>query len=90
MINDISLLDNNFIVIVVCLVLKLETLRIPYMNTSLFDIRLISLKILDPTQLVIMSGNKIYEGNLSVDRGLSTLGVIREMSHVFLLKQIPS
>ena len=47
MVNDISLSDNDFIIPVVYLVLRLETPMIFYMSTSFFDIRLIGLEVLD-------------------------------------------
>ena len=56
-IDNISLLDIDFIISVVYLVLKLKTQRISFMSTLLFDTRLIGLKVSYIAQLVIMSDN---------------------------------
>ena len=45
MVDDTSLLDNNFIVPIMYMVLRLETPRMSYMSTSLFNIELICLKV---------------------------------------------
>ena len=47
-IDDTSLLDNDSIVQVVYLILKLDTPRMPYMSTPLFDTELIGLKVSYP------------------------------------------
>ena len=49
MVDDTSLSDNDFVVSIVCLVLRLETLRMLYMGTLLFDTKLIGLKVSDLT-----------------------------------------
>ena len=53
MVDDALLLDSDYVVLVVYLVLRLETLRMSYMSTSFFDIGLIGLDVPDLTQLVI-------------------------------------
>ena len=63
MIDDTSLLDNDSIVPVVYLVLRLETPRMSCMSTPLFDTGLIGLKISDLAQPVIESGSQPYESN---------------------------
>ena len=45
MVNDTSLLDNDFIVPIVYLVLRFKTSMIPYLSTPFFDIRFIGLKV---------------------------------------------
>ena len=62
MVNDALLSNNDSIVLVVYLVLRLETPRMFYMSAPLFDTRLIGLNVLDLVQLVIGSGNRPYEG----------------------------
>ena len=57
MVKDTLLSGSNFIILVVYLVLRLETLRMSYMSTPLFNIRLIDLEVLDLAQLVIGSGS---------------------------------
>ena len=47
MVDDALLLDNDSIVLVVYLILRLETPMMPYMSALLFDIRLIGLDIPD-------------------------------------------
>ena len=54
--------NNDFIVLVVYIVLRLEILRMLCMNTLLFDIRLIGLEVSDLAQSVIESGNQPYKG----------------------------
>ena len=61
MVNDTSLSNNDFIVLVVYLVLRLETSRMSCMSTPLFDTRLIGMKVPDLAQPVIQSGNEPYE-----------------------------
>ena len=59
---DVALLLNSyFVVLVVYLVVRLETPRMSCMSTPLFDTGLICLKILDPAQPVIESGNQPYK-----------------------------
>ena len=62
MVNDTLLLDSNFIIPMVYLVLRLKTLRMYYINTSLFDTRFIGLEVLDLAQSIIESGNQPYKG----------------------------
>ena len=47
MVDDALLSDNDSVVLVVYLVLRLETPRMSSMSTPLFDTRLIGLKVLD-------------------------------------------
>ena len=47
MVDDVLFSNSDFVVIVVYLVLRLETPRMSYMSTSLFDTRFISLNVLD-------------------------------------------
>ena len=61
-VDDALLSDSESVALVVYLVLKLETLRISCMSTSLFDIRLIGLEVSDLLQPVIGSGSQPYEG----------------------------
>ena len=61
MVDDALLLDNDSVVLVVYLVLRLETPRMSCMSAPLFDTRLIGLDILDLVQLAIMSGSRPYE-----------------------------
>ena len=49
MVDDALLLDSDFVVPVVYLVLRLETLRMFCMSTPLFDTRLRGLEILNLT-----------------------------------------
>ena len=62
MVDDALLSDNNSVVLVVYLVLRLETLRMSCMSAPLFDTRLIGLAVPDLVQLVIGSGSRPYEG----------------------------
>ena len=62
MVDDALLSDNDSVVLVVYLVLRLETPRMSCMSAPLFDTRLIGLTILDLVQLVIGSGSRPYEG----------------------------
>ena len=64
MVDDALLSDNDSVVLVVYLVLRLETPRMSYMSAPLFDTRLIGLAIPDLIQLVIGSGSRPYEGYL--------------------------
>ena len=45
MVDNALLLDNNFVVLVVYLVLRLETPRMSCMSAPLFDTRLIGLAV---------------------------------------------
>ena len=47
MVNDTLLSDSNSVDLVMYLVLRLETQRMSYMNTPLFDIGLIDLEVPD-------------------------------------------
>ena len=62
MVDNTLLLDSNFIVLVVYLALRPETLRMPYMSTPLFDTRLVGLKVINQVQPVIGSDSQSYEG----------------------------
>ena len=62
MVDDALLSDNNSVVLVVYLVLRLETPRMSCMSAPLFDTRLIGLAIPNLVQLVIGSGSRPYEG----------------------------
>lgn len=56
--DDVLLLNNNFIVLVVYLVLRLEISK----STSLFDIELIGLEVSNLAQLIINNDSQPYEG----------------------------
>ena len=45
MVDDVLLLDNDSVILVVYLVLRLKTPRISYISTSLFDTGLIDLEV---------------------------------------------
>ena len=62
MVDDVLLSDNDYVVPVIYLVLRLETPRMSYMSTPLFDTRLIGQKVPDLAQLVIGSGSQPYKG----------------------------
>ena len=62
MIDDALLLDSDFVVPMVYLVLRLGTLKMSCMSAPLFDTRLIGLAVPDLVQLVIGSGSRHYEG----------------------------
>ena len=62
MVDDALLSDNDSVVLVVYLVLRLETPRMSCMSAPLFDTRLIGLVVPDLVQLVIESGSRSYEG----------------------------
>ena len=62
MVDDALLSDNDSVVLVVYLVLRLETPKMSYMSAPLFDTRLIGLAVPDLVQLVIGSGSRPYEG----------------------------
>ena len=53
MVDDTSLLDSNSVVLVVYLVFRLEIPMISYMNTPLFDTRLIGLDVSDLVQPIL-------------------------------------
>ena len=57
MVDNTSLSDNDSIILVVYLVLRLEIPNMSYMSTPLFDIKLIGLEVLDLIQSVIGSGS---------------------------------
>ena len=61
MVDDASLLDRDFVILVVYLVLRLKTPRIYCMSIPLFDTKLISLEVLDLAQSVIGSDSQPYE-----------------------------
>ena len=62
MVDDALLSDNDSVVLVVYLVLRLETPRMSCMSAPLFDTRLIGLAVPDLVQLVIESGSRPYKG----------------------------
>ena len=62
MVDDALLLDNDFVVLVVYLVFRLETSRMSCMSAPLLDTRLIGLDVLDIVQPVIESASQPYEG----------------------------
>ena len=62
MVDDALLSDNDSVVLVVYLVLRLETPRMSCMSAPLFDTILISLAVPNLVQLVIGSGSRPYEG----------------------------
>ena len=62
MVDDALLSDNDSVVLVVYLVLRLETSRMSCMSAPLFDTRLIGLAVPDLVQLVIGSGSRPYKG----------------------------
>ena len=47
MVDDVILPDNDFVVLVMYLVLRLKTPRISYMSTPLFDTGFIGLEVPD-------------------------------------------
>ena len=49
MVDDISLSDNNLVILVMRLVLRLKTPMMSCMSTSFFDTRLIGLEVSDLT-----------------------------------------
>ena len=57
MVDNTSLSNNDSVILVVYLVLRLEIPRMSYMSTPLFDIKLIGLEVLDLIQSVIGSGS---------------------------------
>ena len=57
MVDNTSLSDNDSVILVVYLVLRLEIPNMSYMSTPLFDIKLIGLEVLDLIQSVIGSGS---------------------------------
>ena len=61
-VDDALLSNNNFVVLVVYIVFRLEILRMSCMSAPLFDTRLIGLAVPDLVQLVIGSGSRPYEG----------------------------
>ena len=61
MVDDTSLLNSDSTIPMVYLVLRLDTLRMSYMSTQLFDTRLIDLKVLDLAYSVIESDSQLYE-----------------------------
>ncbi|CAL9128542.1 unnamed protein product [Musa textilis] len=63
MIDDTLLLNNDSVVLVACLVLRLETPRMSCISTLLFDTGLIGLEVSDLAQPIIESDNQPYEGN---------------------------
>ena len=62
MVDDALLSNNDSVVLVVYLVLRLETPRMSCMSSTFFDTRLIGLNVPDLVQSVIGSGSQPYEG----------------------------
>ena len=62
MVDDALLSDSDSVVLVVYLVLRLNTPRMSYMSTPLFDTGLIGLKVPNLVHPVIGSCNQPYEG----------------------------
>ena len=62
MVNDTSLSDNNSIVPIMYLVLRLKILRLSCMSIPLFDTGFIGLKVSNLAQPVIGSGSQPYKG----------------------------
>ena len=62
MVDNALLSNSNFVVPVLYLILRLETLRMSYISTLLFDTTLIGLEVSNLVQLVIESGSQPYEG----------------------------
>ena len=62
MVDDTSLSNNDSIILMVYLILRLKTLNMSCMSTTLFDSRLIGLEVLDLAQPIIESGSQPYEG----------------------------
>ena len=62
MVDDTLLLDNDFVVPMVYLVLRLETPRMSCMSAPLFNTELIGLDVPDLAQLIIGSRSQSYEG----------------------------
>ena len=61
-VDDILLLDNDFVGLVVYLVFRLTTPVISYMSTLHFDTGFIGLEVPDLAQPVIKSGSQTYKG----------------------------
>ena len=62
-VDDTSLLNSDFVVSIVCLVLRLKIPRMSYMSTLFFDIRFMGMKVSYLTQPVIESGSQPYDIN---------------------------
>ena len=62
MVDDALLSNNDSVVLVAYLVLRLETPRMSCMSAPLFDTRLIGLAVPNLVQLVIGSGSRPYKG----------------------------
>ena len=62
MVDDVLLSNNDFVVPIEYLVLRLETLRISCMSIPLLDIKLIGLEVPDLVQPVIGGCRQPYEG----------------------------
>ena len=61
MVDDALLLNNDSVVPMVYLVLRLETPRMSCMSAPLFDTRLIGLDVSDLAQSIIGSGSQPYD-----------------------------
>ena len=62
MVDNSSLLNSNFVILVVYLVLRLEIPRMSYMSTLFFDTKLIGLEVSNLVQSVIGSDSQLYKG----------------------------
>ena len=62
MVDDVLLSNNDSVVPIEYLILRLEIPKMSCMSTLLFDTRLIGLKVQNLVQSVIRSGNQPYEG----------------------------
>ena len=63
MVDDTSLSDSDFFILVVYLVFRLEISKISYMSTPFFYTRLIDMEVSNLTQLVIGSDSQPYKNN---------------------------
>ena len=76
-VNNTSLSDSDSVISVAYLALRHETRRMPFMSTLFYDTVLVGLEVPDLAHPIIGSGSQPYD-------------VMRGISYVFLLKQIPS
>ena len=65
MINDTSLSDNDFVVLMMYLVLRLMTPKMSCMSTPLFNTKLIGLKVSNLSQSVIGHGDQFHPLSVS-------------------------
>ena len=62
MVDNSSLSNSDFIILVVYLVLRLEIPRMSYMSTPFFDTILIGLEVSNLVHSVIGSNSQLYKG----------------------------